>query len=252
MIPFIHLGSIQIPTYFFVISASLSVLLLYLSKRVVSFNKSRKVAFDLALLLMVAGFVGGRLMHVFYEEWAYYRENPLFILYFWNGGFVFLGGLIACLIAGFIFAKLKKISFAEWSDFFTPLLSLSHALGRVGCVLSGCCFGTYCELPWSVSGRHPTALYLVFGELFIFTILIFLEKTKKIRKAGDLFASWLMMHSLMRFIVEYYRDDFRGLFIRLPLLGSLSIAQLISLAVIVAATVFLCIKPRPHSPKASS
>lgn len=238
MIPFINLGSLQIPTFFLVISVSLSGLLFFLSYRVDSFARDRKIAFDIALLLMAAGFIGGRLMHIFYEEWDYYKANPEQIFYFWNGGFVFLGGLIFCLIAGFIFARYKKINFLEWADFFTPLFSLSHALGRIGCFLSGCCFGAQCALPWASAGRHPTALYLFFGELVIFLYLLLAEKKQIYKFSGGLFVKWLLLHSLLRFSIEYFRDDFRGLFIRLPLLGSLSVSQIISLVIIISSLVF--------------
>ena len=232
MIPFIHFGSFQIPTFFLVISLSLSILLILLSRRVTHFSKNRIVAFDIALLLMVAGFLGGRLMHVFYEEWTYYLQNPEQILYFWNGGFVFLGGVAGCLLAGFVYTRIKKIDFFAWADFFTPLFSLAHALGRIGCILSGCCFGRFCVLPWAYNGRHPTAFYLFFGEMLIFAILLLLEKKKFFTHPGSLLISWLSLHSLMRFVVEFYRDDFRGLFIQLPPFGAISISQLLSLIIL--------------------
>ena len=243
MIPVIQLGPLQIPTFFLIISLSLSCLLFFLSYRVEQFSKNRKIAFDIALLLMASSFIGARLLHIFYEEWAYYRAQPLQIFYFWNGGFVFFGGLILCLITGYIYARTKKINFLEWADFFTPLFSLGHALGRVGCFLSGCCFGAPCALPWAYAGKHPTALYLAGGEFMIFLLLLLFEK-KQVCKfmSGGLFAKWLLLHSLLRFNVEYFRDDFRGLFINLPLLGSLSVSQVISLVIIVLSLVFLVMK----------
>ncbi|MEQ1721922.1 MAG: prolipoprotein diacylglyceryl transferase [Pseudobdellovibrio sp.] len=232
MIPNLYIGAFQIPTFFLVISLSLTALLFLLSYRVEHFSANRKLAYDIALLMMVSGFIGGRLLHVFYEEWDYYAKDPIQMLYFWNGGFVFLGGLITCLITGFIYARYKKISFGEWADFFTPLFSLAHALGRLGCVLAGCCFGSVCFLPWALDGRHPTALYLAVGEFFIFLMMLTFESKKVYKVKGFLFAKWLLLHSLLRFNVEYFRDDFRGLFFNVPLLGSLSISQLISLVII--------------------
>ncbi len=238
MIPFLQLGSLQIPTYFLVLSLSLSALLYFLSYRVDQFSKNRKTAFDISLLLMAAGFIGARLMHVFYEEWDYYKADPLLIFHFWNGGFVFFGGLIACLISGYVFARYRKINFSEWADFFTPLFSLAHALGRLGCFLAGCCFGSSCALPWAYAGRHPTALYLVGGEFLIFLFLLFLEKKQLCKKfsvkkiSGGLFMLWLLLHSVLRFNVEFLRDDFRGAFLSFPLLGALSISQVISLVII--------------------
>lgn len=247
MIPFIQLGPVQIPTYFLVISLSMSFLLLLLSTRVEKFSKDRKLAFDIALLLMLSGLVGGRLMHVFYEEWDYYKLHPEQVFYFWNGGFVFLGGLIMCLISGYLFSRIRKISFSEWADFFTPLFSLAHALGRIGCFLSGCCYGSQCVLPWAYAGRHPTALYLAIGEFLIFGLLLFIEKKGISKFTGGLFIKWLLLHSLLRFNVEYFRDDFRGVFLHIPLFGSLSISQLISLVIVISCLLVISLKSKRNS-----
>ncbi|MBC7419589.1 MAG: prolipoprotein diacylglyceryl transferase [Bdellovibrio sp.] len=235
--PEIILGTLRIPTFFLVISLSLSFLLVYLSKRVDQFGKERKFTFDLAILIMVAAFLGGRLMHVFYEEWDYYFKAPIQILYFWNGGFVFFGGMIASWLAAWSFCRLRKKSFTEWADFFTPLLSLSHALGRLGCFFAGCCYGSTCFLPWAVETRHPTALYMVLGELIIFVYLLFAEK--RVRPKGQLFMMWVFLHSCLRFYVEFFRADFRGDFYNLPLLGRLSISQLICLGFVLISAAYI-------------
>ena len=248
MIPYIFVGSLPIPTYFLVISLSLSFLLVLLSYRVDKFCSRISRGVRYWLLLMASGFFGGRLMHVFYEEWDYYRPHPEQILYFWNGGFVFLGGLISCLITGYLFTKIKKIKFSEWADFFTPLFSLAHAFGRLGCFLAGCCFGSECILPWAYAGRHPTALYLAGGEFLIFLLLLLAEKKQKFHSNGILFVNWLLLHSLMRFYVEFFRDDFRGVFLQIPVFGSLSVSQVISLIIIVGCAVFFFYKFRAKKP----
>lgn len=186
-------------------------------------------------------------MHVFYEEWDYYLNNPKLIFYFWEGGFAFFGGLVLSLIVGLIYTRYRKINFLEWADFFTPVASLGHALGRLGCFLSGCCFGSQCSLPWAYDGKHPTALYLAVGEFIIFLLLLLIEKKQLSKFSGGLFVKWLLLHSLLRFNVEYFRDDFRGLFIKFPVLGSLSISQIISLVIIICCLgfYFMNTKRRP-------
>ncbi len=257
MIPYLNLGFAQIPTYFLVISLSVSGLLMLLSSRVDAQNFDRKLAYNIALILMISGFLGGRLFHIFYEEFAYYKADPVLALYFWNGGFVYLGGLLLAWPVTWIYCRLIKISFLKWGDFFAPLLSLAHALGRVGCILSGCCFGQYCELPWGIAGRHPTAIYLTAGEFVIFLILIVLEKRQmnsvaKLNEAGEtnalvvaenqnpgqIFFKWIFLHSLLRYTVEFYRDDFRGSFFRFGFLGSLSVSQVICFGLMVLSAVF--------------
>jgi phosphatidylglycerol:prolipoprotein diacylglycerol transferase len=250
MMPIIDFGAIHMPSYFLVISISLSILLLYLSFRVDRFAKDRKIAFDLAIVIMFAGFIGGRLLHVFFEEWDYYQQDPGRILEFWKGGFVYYGGVIGAFIAGPLYLKWKKQSFLEWADFFAPLFSLSHALGRIGCLLSGCCYGAYCTLPWAMDGRHPTVLYLIGGELLTFCILMIYERNKSLPK-GHLFAKWILLHSIIRLNVEYFRDDFRGTFFNVPLFGHISISQVISLILIVGVFVFYGLSYRKRKTSAS-
>jgi phosphatidylglycerol:prolipoprotein diacylglycerol transferase len=238
MMPIVNFGSIHLPTFFLVISVSLSLLLVLLSMRVDSFRKDRKIAFDLAIITMLSGFIGGRLLHVFFEEWPYYSEHYYRIFEFWRGGFVYFGGMAGAFIACTAYLKWRKQDFFEWADFFAPLFSLSHALGRIGCLLTGCCFGTFCELPWEMEGRHPTAVYLMLGELIIFSILIYFERKKSAPKKGHLFVKWILLHSVLRLNVEYFRDDFRGAFFKLPLFGNLSVSQVVSLLLMLGVGVF--------------
>lgn len=248
MMPYLTLGSISIPTFFIVISLSLSFLVIYLAQRLEDYNGNRKTAYDIALILMIASLIGGRLMHVFYEEWPYYQKYPMQIFYFWQGGYVFFGGLILAILSGFVFCKIKKIDFLQNADFFAPLVSLAHAFGRLGCFFAGCCFGAKCDLSWAIDGRHPTTLYLSVGELFIFGYLILLEK--KTRQSshpdptGSIFMKWILLHSLLRYFIEYFRDDFRGGFYEWPLIGRLSISQVICLALILVCFIFFIFKNR--------
>lgn len=246
MMPTVTIAGVSIPTFFVVISLSLSVIVIYLSQRVDQFQFPRRPAFDLALLLMVSAFLGGRLMHVIYEEPAYYAKYPWQILFFWQGGYVFYGGFVACVVASVAYCKIKKIIFFEVADLFAPLLSLAHAFGRLGCFFAGCCYGVQCQLPWALEGRHPTTIYLFGGEILIYLYLLFFEKKiKQMNRPeliGSVFVKWVLLHSLLRLFVEFYRDDFRGAFYNIPVFGHLSISQLISLGLVFACLVFFVSK----------
>ena len=131
MYPIINFGLFQIPTFHLIISISISIALLYLSYLVnQNKNYSRKIAFDLALLSMFTGFIGGRLLHIIYEAPQYYLKFPSQVFQFWNGGFVYYGGLIAAFFACFLFLKTNKENFYHWADFMIPVFSLSYAFGR--------------------------------------------------------------------------------------------------------------------------
>lgn len=236
MLPQIKFLNLQLPTFFLVISLSLTFLLFWLSQRLESENEKsfdRKMAFDLSLIIMISGFLGARLFHVFYEHWDFYSAYPIEIFKFWNGGFVYFGGFTASLLMSSLYLKSQKQSFLNWADFFTPLLSASYALGRIGCLLEGCCYGQYCTLPWAIAGRHPTQIYMSLGEFFVLGVILWIEK-KKPAFVGFLFTTWIMLHSIFRFIFEFFRDDDRGS----SILG-LSISQTICLALFFGSSIFL-------------
>jgi phosphatidylglycerol---prolipoprotein diacylglyceryl transferase len=251
MFPQISFFNLQLPSFFLVISLSLTFLMFWLSARLESEagkKFDRKIAFNLALIIMISGFWGGRLFHVFYEEWAFYKEYPDHILKFWNGGFVYFGGFFTALIAAIIYLKLKKqnfssgLSFLSWADFYTPLLSSGYALGRLGCFLEGCCYGQRSDLPWAIDGRHPTQLYMMLGEFFILGLLLLIENYKKTFE-GYLFFKWILLHSIFRFIFENLRDDDRGGFI-----FSLSVSQIICIGLIINTGAALYLAKKRLSP----
>ncbi len=220
MFPEIKLSdSIVIPTYLLYLSLLYSFLVIYVSRRVAYLDKSQKDAFNFALIAMVAGFIGARMLHVVFELPAYYREDWTRVLRIWEGGFVFYGGFLFSMAAAIIYSWRQKISFLEWADFYAPVAALGYGLGRISCFLAGCCYGRYCEMPWAIKyswdqqqvWRHPTQLYAVFWELGLYAILISFERKMIFhRTRGGLFFFWLIFHGVGRLMMEYYRDDFRG------------------------------------------
>lgn len=216
MFPLLKFGSIQIPTFYIVISLSLTFLILHFSKKInqPQFDiEDKKYGFDLLLIILFSSFVGGRLLHVIYEDPIYYKSYPLEVLKFWNGGFVYYGGFIFSLLTTALYCTLKNISFFKWADFFTPYISMGYILGRFGCLFEGCCYGKYCEFPWSIQQRHPTQIYMIALEGLLFIFIQFISKKIQSAQNGTLFLIWLGLHSVNRFVVEYFRDDHRGVFI---------------------------------------
>jgi phosphatidylglycerol---prolipoprotein diacylglyceryl transferase len=236
MFPQISFYGLSLPTFYLVISTSLTALLFWLSKRLDSNlgqNFNRKIAFQLSMIIMTFGFLGARAFHVFYEEWNFYAEYPWQIVKFWNGGFVYFGGFISALTASWFYLKSEKQNFLDWADFLTPLLAASYAFGRLGCFFEGCCYGKFCNLLWATDGRHPTQLYMAFAEFLIVGLLVLIEK-KKIPFVGYLFFKWILLHSIFRFIFEYFRGDERG-----SLIFNLSISQVICVGLAGLSSVYL-------------
>lgn len=248
MFPEIQLSdSIVIPTYLLYLSVLYCFLIYYVFRRARQRygyvaevrDESVATALDFGLILMVGGFLGGRLVHIFYEMPEYYAEDWTRAFKFWEGGFVFYGGFLFAILGCWIFAIRRKLSFLKWADFYAPVLALGYGLGRISCFLAGCCYGRSCTAPWAVTfpwdyhqtQRHPTQLYAVIWELVAFAILIQLERRKTfVKTPGKIFFIWLLMHSVGRLMMEYYRDDFRG-----DLIWGMSISTWMSLFVFAGA-----------------
>tara|TARA_R110002072_G_scaffold288917_1_gene455369 strand:- start:41825 stop:42514 length:690 start_codon:yes stop_codon:yes gene_type:complete len=129
---------------------------------------------------------------------------------FWlGGGFVFYGGLLFGLVYLFVFCKLLNLFSAKKLYLFIPGLTFGHAIGRVGCFLAGCCYGTICELPWAIDLhdhlRHPVQLYEALS-LGILGFLI-LKMIKFKAEASFIVRFYLISYSIIRFILEYFRGD---------------------------------------------
>ena len=215
MYPTLTLFSLEISTYFLIISLAVIIGIFYFLKRAEARGLARVMAIDIAIVCLVSGFVGARLTHVFYEEPAFYLQAPLRIFQFWYGGFVFLGGLLGAAVGTFAFCAYKREAFLVWADVLALPAALTYALGRLACFFNGCCYGRFCNLPWAVTmaggPRHPTQLYASGIELAILLTLSWRQQRTRI--SGVLFATWLILHSLGRLVMEFYRDDPRGNFI---------------------------------------
>ena len=152
----------------------------------------------------------------------------LYADYFWlGGGFVFYGGLIFGLIFYLIYSKgLKKFDFTK-SYLLIPGLIFGHAIGRVGCFLTGCCYGQKTDLFFGVfmdgEYRHPVQLYEA-----IILVLLGVTSLKWIKnEVGNLkiVTNYVLIYSIIRFLLEFLRgDEIRGF-----LWFSLSTSQYISL-----------------------
>lgn len=241
--------TLYLPTYFVAMAIAYSLAVYYLYQRTLKHDLDIRIAMDLSLVIMVSGFLGSRLLHIFYEAPDFYRQFPLEALKFWQGGFVFYGGFILSSIAVIGYLNWKKQNLWEWADTLAPTIALGYIVGRLGTLLSGSGYGRPTELPWAIvyppgseapSGiaLHPTPLYAMLLETLTLITLLILERknaSKNFLVRGQLFAIFLIGHGIGRGIVEQFRDDARGAF----WLG-LSVSTWISLVVvIVGAGLFL-------------
>ncbi|MEW6215191.1 MAG: prolipoprotein diacylglyceryl transferase [Nitrospirota bacterium] len=208
---------------------------------------------DLGFYTLLSAIIGSRLFFVIINA-NHYLKNPIEIFKIWEGGLVFYGGILFTVPIAVWY--IKKNAFGVWStaDLFAPSIAIGHAIGRLGCFVAGCCYGKPAEgLPWAVTFTnpeslarigiplHPTQLYESAGELINFLILIILRKYKSFN--GQLFLTYLLLYSVLRFIVEFFRGDVSRGFIT----PHLSLSQGISILMYLVAIVGLIILRRKKS-----
>ncbi len=199
---------------------------------------------DIFLVVLVAAVAGARLLYVAIN-WPYYAKNPMEIYHIWSGGLVFFGGFIAAVSAALITARFKRLPVWKTADIIAPGIALGHCFGRIGCLFAGCCYGKACDLPFAVTFSHPeslapqgiplhpTQVYMAVSNLLLFLILIWLQQRR--RFYGMVFLAYILLYSVFRFSVEFFRNDDRGYF-----LGThLSMSQGISIVAALAALVWM-------------
>ena len=183
---------------------------------------------DLGIFVILLGVIGARLYYVIFQ-WDYYRENPGEILAIRNGGLAIYGGILAGLLATYIFSRIKKIKFMTILDCLAPAVPLAQAIGRWGNFINGEAHGGPTDLPWGIMVDgvkvHPTFLYESLLDFFIFILLYFFV-SKRQKFEGQLFTLYLIIYGCGRFFIEAMRTD--SLYF-----GPFRVSQLLSLILVV-------------------
>jgi phosphatidylglycerol:prolipoprotein diacylglycerol transferase len=127
----------------------------------------KDLIFDLGITITFSGIIGARLLYVLLNL-GFYLENPKEIFMLTHGGLAILGGVVAALIAVFIFMKLKKMPFLITLDLVAPYVVLGESIGRIGCLLNGCWF--------LLSGARSNTFSST--DAFFFLVITFVYITK--------------------------------------------------------------------------
>lgn len=166
---------------------------------------------DLATWVIIGAVVGARIAYVV-TNLPYFLSSPWWEVFMVSsGGLAFHGGLIGGFGAGYWFVKRRGIYPWKLADRVAPFIALGYSIVRIGCFLNHCCYGKISSLPWALpcgpdlAARHPTQLYSLLGSLIIFGILWRLRNHKQF--SGFLFLLYLGLYSMMRFIVEIFRES---------------------------------------------
>jgi phosphatidylglycerol:prolipoprotein diacylglycerol transferase len=255
-----RIGNFPINTYGLLLAVAFLSALLITARLASRDGLPRERVYDLGLWMLLAAIVGSKFLMLFTEP--EYREDParLISLDFLRSGGVFYGGFIAAVLAGYFLIRRYKLPWWKTADAFAPGIALGNAIGRQGCFAAGCCWGKPTSMPWGVefteAGNkvtgvplgvhlHPTQLYESFGALLIFFFLIWLHRRK--RFSGQVILFYAVLYGVMRFTIEFFRDDPRGDILGLTTLTGLSTSQMLSIIVGITGLVLLILRWRRAS-----
>lgn len=204
--------------------------------------------FSLTAWGLAGGFIGAKLLY-WITQFQNIISNPSSLLNL-SEGFVVYGGIIGGILAGFIYCKKNKINFLQHLDLFVPSIALAQGFGRIGCLLAGCCYGEETDSWFGITFHHseiaPNDVALVptqiMESIFSFGLCgILLLLAKRTKKAGLVACVYLILYSLVRFVIEFYRGDIiRGQ------VGLLTTSQLIALIVILLTSVIVFLSRYQH------
>ncbi len=178
--------------------------------------------------VFVSSWIGAKIFFLLTSSYGLNSQLTISSSFWLGGGFVFYGGLIFALIFLLFYCLFFKKFDLKNLAFLIPGLSIGHAIGRLGCFMAGCCYGSHCELPWAVNlhedNRHPVQLYEALALLLLG--FYFFKKIKNNESELKLITLYLGFYSFLRFSLEFFRGDLiRGVY------WGLSSSQWISLVV---------------------
>lgn len=217
---------------------------------------------DLGIWIIVSALIGAKGMLVVVEHdrfgWSW---NDLVNLFRSAG--VFYGGLIAAVAVALIYLRRHRMPVWTVTDVFAPGIALGHVIGRLGCLLAGCCFGRDATgIPWAITFHsefarqnvgtplgiplHPTQIYEAGAELLILGFLLLTEHRGR-PFPGRTFWSYMLLYGVSRFIIEFYRGDSRG---TVDFFGAaLSTSQFVSVLLVPLSLVMLFYLGRAVGPE---
>jgi phosphatidylglycerol:prolipoprotein diacylglycerol transferase len=253
-----RIGNFPIHTYGVLLAIGILLALFVASYLSSKDGLPREKIYDLGLWTVIGGLIGSKILMIFVDENFKHDFSSIFSLDFLRSGGVYYGGFIGGVLTLALLMYFHKLPFWKVADAFAPAVALGQAIGRQGCFAAGCCWGKPTTLPWGVhfseKGHeytgvpiygpdgsdlylHPTQLYESFTMILVFLFLFWLHRRKKFD--GQVLLAYAIIYPLVRFTIEFFRDDPRGDLLGLTTFTGLSTSQIISLIVALIAIIFM-------------
>jgi phosphatidylglycerol:prolipoprotein diacylglycerol transferase len=260
-----RIGNFPINTYGVLLALAFLAALLIAARLAARDGLPRERIYDLGLWMLLAALLGSKILMLWTEPG--YRDNlwHLLSLDFLRSGGVFYGGFIGACLTGYFLIRRYGLPWWKTADAFAPGIALGLGLGRQGCFAAGCCWGKPTSLPWGVrftelgheitgvpidADLHPTQLYESVAAFLIFFFLLWLHRRR--RFDGQVILLFALLYGVVRFSIEFLRDDPRGDIAGLTTLTGLSTSQMLSLVIGIGALILFIMRWRRASALAAS
>ena len=241
----IHIGSITIHMYGIMFATGFLVALLLTLYRAKKRGLSTDVVWGIFYCAIIGGVAGGKLLF-FLTNLREIIEMPSLLLDFQNG-FVIYGGILGGIFASWIYIRVKKEDFFTYFDLVMPAVAAAQGCGRLGCFFAGCCYGRETDGPFHIVFTHsdfapnnvplvPTQLLSSAGDFLNMAVLLLFARRKP--KKGRVAAVYLMFYGVGRFVIEFFRADYRGA------VGPFSTSQFISFFIVTAGIALFFLAPK--------
>jgi len=196
--------------------------------------------------------LGGRLGYVLFYQPGYFLHHPHEIVYLWQGGMAFHGGMLGVIVAIVVFARLRRIPLLALGDIVACVVPIGLFLGRVANFINGELYGRVSDVPWAMvfpNGgdlpRHPSQLYEAALEgLVLFVVLLLVWRLTRLKqRPGAVGGVFLAGYGLSRIAVEFAREPDAHLGF---LFAGATMGQLLSVPmVLLGLALILWAKPLP-------
>jgi len=226
---------------------------------------------DLMSFSVLGIIFGGRLGFVIFYNPEYYLQNPLEVLFIWQGGMSFHGGLIGVATASFLFFRKNSVPLRSGADLLALGTPIGLGLGRLANFINDELWGRVTDVPWGVIVnspqsrtvcqeivdhciRHPSQIYEAILEgLILFILMMYLAfKKNAFKRPGFLASIFFMGYGLSRCFVELFRQPDQqfqsvnnpmGFFIQFGEMG-LTMGQVLSLPMVVIGIILFVTSTR--------
>jgi len=171
---------------------------------------SDEISGKIIFYTVLSGIIGARIVHVL-AYFHYYMRNPVEIIMLRNGGLAIQGGILAGLLGLIYISKKLNVNVRQNLDMVASVVPLGQAIGRIGCLFHGCCYGKpsthwfSIKFPFLETRVHPTEIYYFIGDLAIFFLLYLFSRDK--HQDGEIAAWYLIFFGSLRYWIDHFRGD---------------------------------------------